>query len=156
MENENKVKSVEEISLNNQHENRFDRAKKWLLNFILPKIKFASTSLIATGVDYVLYLILVSYFFGPIISNVIAYTCGMLTNFILQKRFIFQLNRKVQSAFLLSLGFSMLGLVLETFIITQLNRFPFLDARQYITKMLSKGIVFFYNFYTKRFAFEKK
>lgn len=138
------------------HDNKPAQFRQWLLNFILPKIKFASSSLIATAVDTVVYLVLVSYFLEPIPANIIAYSCGMGMNFILQKRFIFQLNRKIQAAFLLSLLFSLGGMALETFIITQLNLIAFLDKRQYITKLISKGIVFFYNFYTKRFAFEKK
>lgn len=130
--------------------------KAFFQKSVLPKLKFASTSLIATVIDYSMYLFLVSFYFNDVISNIIAYSCGMITNFILQKRFIFSLNRKIETAFLLSLGFSLFGMVLETSIIRGLNGFDFFAKRQYITKLFSKGLVFFYNFYTKRFAFEKK
>ncbi len=139
-------------------ENHSEKASLWAKakGFILPKLKFASTSVIATSLDYFLYLILVAYFFSPVISNIISSSCGMLTNFILQKRFVFRLERKTSTAFILSIGFSVLGVGLSTLLIYSLNHIDLLRAHQYITKLIVTGIIFFYNFYTKRFAFENK
>jgi putative flippase GtrA len=125
-------------------------------NFILPKIKFATTSAVATSVDYVLYLILVSYLFTPTVSNIISASCGMMINFVLQKRFIFSLQRRVSAALALSITFSLIGIGISTFLIYSLNHIAFFAKYQSITKLLATGLIFLYNFYTKRFAFERR
>ena len=125
--------------------------------FVLPKIKFAGTSAVATLVDYVLYLMLVEVAGLPkVTSNIISSGLGMIINFVLQKRFIFDLRRKVSTAFLISLAFSIGGIALGTFLIWLISLIPFFEQNQFITKLIVIGIVFFYNFYTKRFAFEKR
>ncbi len=125
-------------------------------NFIIPKIKFATTSAVATAVDYSLYLILVNYLFSPVIANIIAASCGMLINFLLQKRFIFSLERRTSAAFAWSVTFSLIGIGLSTTLIFYLNKIAFFAQYQFITKLLAMGLIFLYNFYTKRFAFERK
>ncbi|MGD1839901.1 MAG: GtrA family protein [Thermonemataceae bacterium] len=128
---------------------------KKLRDFLLPKLKFATTSSVATAVDYVLYLVLVTSGLRPVVSNLISGFCGMVLNFILQKRFVFLLKRDVKTAFVLSICFSLLGILIGTSLIYLLNKWIFFQEHQYITKLIVTGIVFFYNFYTKRFAFEK-
>ncbi|MDX1476327.1 MAG: GtrA family protein [Saprospiraceae bacterium] len=123
--------------------------------FILPKLKFASTSAVATAVDYVLYLTLVYTGLPKTLSNVISAGCGFLINFILQKKYVFALKRKLRAAFAISISASLVGIGLSTLLIYLFNKIPFLDAHQYLTKLLVIGLMFFYNFYTKRFAFEK-
>lgn len=123
--------------------------------FVIPKVKFASTSLVATVVDYTIYLLLVYSGFNKIYSNITSASIGFLVNFFLQKRFIFTLRRKVHSTFLMSMTFSAAGIGISTFLIYLFNKNPFLDHHQYLTKLLVMGIMFFYNFYTKRIAFEK-
>lgn len=118
------------------------------------KVRFALTSSIATGLDYVLYLVLVHWFFSPVVSNIISYSSAALMNFWMQKRFIFELNRKVQNVFLMTMTISVGGLLLSTLIIYLLNLFPFFQQYQFVTKLFTTGIIFFYNFYLKRFAFE--
>lgn len=120
------------------------------------QMKFALTSSVATLIDYFLYLIAVNYFFSPIISNMVSYSIGMLVNFFLQKRYIFLLDRKVVHTFSISLTFSLIGLFISTLLIYILTQFSFFQDNQYITKFIVTGIVFFYNFYTKRYAFEKQ
>ncbi|MEN0005138.1 MAG: GtrA family protein [Bacteroidota bacterium] len=120
------------------------------------KAKFAMTSVVATGVDYTVYLLLVNRIFGPVTSNIISYSCGMVINFLLQKRFVFSLQRSVGKAFLGAIMVSMGGLALSTGIIYLLSQIEFFSAYQAITKLIATGIVFFYNFYFKRFVFEKR
>jgi putative flippase GtrA len=123
---------------------------------ILLKVKFASSSVIATAVDYFLYLFLVGKFFSPVLSNIISASTGMLINFFLQKKYIFKLNRKLGHAFMLSIAVSMGGILLGTLFIYILNKWIFFSDHQYITKLLVTGTIFFYNFYLKRYSFEKK
>ncbi|MBR9922941.1 MAG: GtrA family protein [Bacteroidetes bacterium] len=114
------------------------------------------TSAVATAFDYCLYLILVDRFFPPVTANIISFSSAVLLNFYLQKRFVFQLRRKQGAAFGLAILVSMGGLLLSTGIIAGLNTWDFFRDKQYLTKFVATGIVFFYNFYLKRFAFEKR
>ena len=123
---------------------------------VLLKIKFGLSSTVATAVDYTLYLVLEHFFFTPVVSNLISQSCGMVVNFLMQKRFVFVLQRKVWLAFFLSMGVSVGGIIIGTAIIYLLNLWPFFEAHQYITKICATGVVFFYNFYFKRYVFEKK
>jgi len=130
-------------------------SKEWLKSFLIPKLRFAASSSVATLVDYVLYLILVSAL-SPVVSNIISASTGMIINFILQKRYIFELKRKVGAAFGISLLTSVFGIALGTGLIWLLNHENFFRESQYITKAIVTGIIFFYNFYMKRFAFERR
>ena len=127
-----------------------------IVKLLLLKVKFAMSSSIATAVDYILYQVLVKEFFSPVMSNIISASVGMLINFVLHKKYIFQLNRSTQMAFLLSALVSVGGISMSTSIIFMMNKVEILQSNQYIIKAIATGIVFFYNFYMKRFAFEKK
>ncbi|MEJ6614454.1 MAG: GtrA family protein [Saprospiraceae bacterium] len=120
------------------------------------KVKFAMSSSVATLVDYVLYQVLVRYLFSPVVSNLISATVGMVINFFLQKKYIFELKRSVNIAFIISLFVSVGGIGISTIIIHFLNKSEMLAGNQYIIKAIATGTVFFYNFYLKRFAFEKR
>ena len=120
------------------------------------KVKFAMSSSVATLVDYVLYQVLVRYLFSPVVSNLISATVGMVINFFLQKKYIFELKRSVNIAFIISLLVSVGGIGISTIIIHFLNNSEMLSGNQYIIKAIATGTVFFYNFYMKRFAFEKR
>ncbi len=128
------------------------REKVWQL--IRMKLRFAMTGAAATSVDYVLYLLLANRVFSPVVSNIISYSCGMVANFLMQKRFVFNLQGSARRAFLLSALVSLGGMTLSTGIIYGLNTMDFFARYQFITKLCATGAVFFYNFYFKRYVFE--
>lgn len=123
--------------------------------FVL-QVRFAASGLVATVVDYGLYLLLVNRILAPVPANIVSYAIAVVLNFILQRRFVFELKRPGYLVFVLSLAVSAGGLAISTAIIHVLSGIPFFSARQYITKLIATGIVFFYNFFSKRFVFEKK
>lgn len=127
-----------------------------LNHLIKLKLKFASSSAIATLIDYCLYLILVGQGVSPTTSNLFSASTGMVTNFILQKKYVFKLDRKLNQAFLISIGSSLIGIVISTGLIYLFNKNSFFAEYQMITKAVVTGLLFFYNFYLKRFAFERK
>ena len=132
------------------------RLKAFIKKSVLPKFKFGISSSIATFVDYVLFIALSSYVFTPVISNILSQFTGMVLNFTLQKKYVFILQRKLDAAFLLSIGFSLLGIAIGTAMIWLLVKIEFFSGQPFITKLIVTGMIFFYNFYTKRFAFEKR
>jgi putative flippase GtrA len=134
---------------------------KWLpfiKNFVIPKVKFAVTSSIATAVDYGIYILLTSLFLtSESISHAISYTVGMIINFFLQKRFIFLLKRKLYHAFGLSVIFSLLGWLISQGLFNLMVLYTgFFQQNDILAKIIVTFVIFFYNFYTKRFSFEKK
>lgn len=106
--------------------------------------------------DYGLFILLVYTGMAKTKSNLISASCGFLVNFFLQKTFIFQLKREATTTFVYSLSFSLLGIGISTFLIFLLVKIPFLDQHAYLAKLLATGLMFFYNYYTKQIAFEKK
>lgn len=128
-----------------------------LVELLFMKMKYATTSLVATGVDFGIFFLLIQQFsFQNVVAQPIAYSCGMLVNFFLQKKFIFDLNRKLSNAFLLAMAVSFGGMALSTLLIYLLEKIVFLSEQTLILKILVTGIIFFYNFYLKRYAFEKR
>ncbi|MEL7020403.1 MAG: GtrA family protein [Bacteroidota bacterium] len=120
------------------------------------KAKFALTGSVATIVDMTLFYLLEQFFTTAVIANIISYSCGMIINFVLQRRFIFDLQRKLSMAFVGALLVSLGGLALSTFIISHFEQYAFFQAHAILSKIIATGIVFFYNFYLKRYVFEKK
>lgn len=131
------------------------RDNKWI-RLVWLKGRFALAGMAATVVDYTIYLSIVDRLFEPAASNVISYSCGAGINFLLHRWFVFRLQRPPMKALALSLLVSIGGLLFSTGIVHGLSQLVFFDARQYLTKAMATGIVFFYNFYLKRFAFERR
>lgn len=130
--------------------------KQKIKELLLLKFKFGLSGLVATSINYGLYLLLVNRFLPPVPANIIAYSTAVIVNFILQKRFVFESKGKVSNIFLRAMLVSLIGLIIDTSIIYFLNKIPFFSSHQAITKLISTAMVFFYNFYFKRYAFEKK
>ena len=122
----------------------------------LLKAKYATASCTATVVDYDLWFLLKNTLFDPVTAHFIAYPIGVLTNFALQKRYIFNLHRKLRTTVLMAMTISAIGWGLGTLIMYFLVKIPFFAATPVLAKMLVNGLLFFYNFYFKRFAFEKR
>ncbi|MEZ5042683.1 MAG: GtrA family protein [Saprospiraceae bacterium] len=128
---------------------------KFIQLFLL-KAKYATTSAIATLLEYLVFGFLKYRGFTGTYAHILSYACGMVFNFMLQKLFIFDLKRSVSSAFLLAMMVSFGGMALSTGIFVGLTKFDWFFENDYVAKLIATGIVFFYNFYLKRFVFEKK
>jgi putative flippase GtrA len=120
------------------------------------KIRYAISGAVATAADYLIYFSLFEQGVEPAYAQVPAYSVGMVINFIIQKYFVFDLQRSVGSAFLMSALVSLGGLALSTGLIYALNQVSFLQSYQLLIKLMTTGFVFFYNFYCKRYVFEKR
>ncbi len=120
------------------------------------KARFLMTSGLVTALDYACYLLLVAYIFSPVVSNIFSYTVIMVLNFVLQRYFVFELDRPIKRTFVLAMMISTGGLILSTAMIYVLDQYPYLSERQFLLKAIVTGSLFFYNFYLKRYAFERK
>jgi putative flippase GtrA len=125
-------------------------------NFIVKVFKFVLSGAFATAIDYFLYLLLVHFQWSPLSANITSYTASVVVNFAMQKRFVFDLQRSVSKAFALAMLVSLVGMGISTFIVVSLSTWTVFNDRQYIIKLIATGIVFIYNFYFKRYVFEKK
>ncbi|MEM9990766.1 MAG: GtrA family protein [Bacteroidota bacterium] len=130
---------------------------KKLLQLFLMKLKYASTALVGTIVNWVVFFWLVKQLDMQVLfAEPIAYSCGVLINFVLQKTFVFQLERKLSTTFILSMLIAVGGVLFSTLLMFLLSKIPFLLAHTILLKLLVTGVGFFYNFYLKRYAFEKR
>lgn len=134
------------------------RLRSYLKDFFIPKFKFALTSSIATAVDYGIYISLTMMaHFTETTSHAISYTVAMVINFLLQRKFIFENNRKTGYAFILSVIFSLIGWLLSQAVFNLLIHYvAFFRHYDLLAKVVVTATIFLYNFYTKRFSFEKK
>lgn len=125
------------------------------LDFIAEKIPFAITGLIATGINYGLYLYLVDRYLPYRAATVVAYSSSVVLNFFMQRYFVFTLNRSARSAFALSMGVSLGGLLLDAALVEGLHwEEVFGILPEWLIKGVATFVVFFYNFYLKRRVFE--
>lgn len=115
-------------------------------------LKFFSTSLIATFVDLLLYILLISIL-SPVLSHFISATFGMIINFLLQRKWVFNATRGIKISFFLSLLFSIGGIFLGGLMIYLLVMLTFFAQNPIYAKITVMGIVFIYNYQTKKIAF---
>jgi len=116
--------------------------------------KFAMASGIATLLDIILFRFVFTLYFNVFTSEILAGFCGMITNFILQKRFVFKLNRNAFSAFALSMFSSIVILLIGGGIMLLMVQIPLFAKYLLIPKILVIGMKFFLNYFTKRWIFE--
>ncbi len=118
--------------------------------------KFATSSAIATAVDICLFM----FVFYPILNIFLAEFfsgfIGMIINFYLQKKYVFKLNRNAYIAFSLSIFFSLIALLIGSLLMKGLVTIPILATYVIIPKIMVIGFKFFFNFFTKKWIFEKK
>lgn len=117
--------------------------------------KFFGTSVIATGIDFLIYTLLIQVI-SPTLSNLVSATVGLLTNFFLQKNYVFNPSKNWQTSLILSTLFSLLGLLIGTGLIYVMTNYTPLSTQPLIAKIISTGIIFFYNYFTKKIAFGHK
>lgn len=118
-------------------------------------LKFFATSAVATGVDFLLYSTLITYI-SPAPANFCSASAGLVVNFLLQRTYVFNARNSLQKSFVLSVVFSLFGLVLGTGIIFFLTRYTLLSSYPIVAKILTTGVIFFYNYITKKIAFAHK
>ena len=118
-------------------------------------LKFFGSSVIATGADLLLYSGLICVL-TPTISNIISAGVGLLINFTLQHKFVFNPSNPIFKSFILSLIFSLCGLSFGTSLIYLFTNYTFLKEIPIIAKIITIGIIFFYNYFTRKFAFGHK
>lgn len=92
----------------------------------------------------------------PPLANIISAGAGMITNYILQRRFVFVATRSIKSSFFLSMVFSICGIFLASFFIFLLIQLDFFRTQPILAKIVATIVIFFYNYETKKFAFGDK
>jgi putative flippase GtrA len=129
---------------------------KSLLELFKLKLQFGFASLLATGIDYTVFLLLIGLDFDAVKAHYVSATMGMLVNFLVQNQYVFLRERALLNTFLLSMTVSVIGITLGGFLMGWIQQFPFWNAHLYLAKIVVTGLIFFYNFYLKRFVFEKR
>jgi len=129
---------------------------KTLIELIKLKVQFGFASLMATGIDYSLFLGLVYLKFDAVNAHYFSASTGMLVNFVVQNKYVFLRERRLLPAFLLSMLVSIIGILLGGYLMGWIQGYDFWSSHLYLAKLVITGLIFFYNFYLKRFVFEKR
>ena len=128
-----------------------------IIQLVKLKLKFGASSIVATLCDIAIFLFLTKDgWIQPEIAQGIGASAGMLINFFLQKKYVFDIQRRTRTAFVMSISISLMGILFSMGIMHLLTTYTFLEDYLKLAKLVTIGIMFFYNFYLKRFAFEKK
>jgi putative flippase GtrA len=114
------------------------------------------SSVIATATDILLFTLVFTTFLPVFESELISGFIGMCINFVLQKKYVFDLQRNQLIAFILSIILSIVALLLGGLLIDFLVEFDLMAKYLIIPKLIVIGSKFFFNFFTKRWIFEKK
>lgn len=129
---------------------------KSLLELFKLKLQFGFASLLATGIDYTVFLLLIWANVDAVKAHYFSASMGMLVNFIVQNQYVFLRERGLIPTFILSIIVSVIGIALGGFLMGWIQQFSFWSAHLYLAKLVVTGLIFFYNFYLKRFVFEKR
>lgn len=133
-----------------------DLRSKPLFETVFSMFRFGLSSMLGTLVDFLVF----TFVFVPIMplfyAEICAALCGMIINFFMHKRFVFQLQRRAYAAFALSITASFAVMTLGAWFITVLATIPFLEANIVVAKLIVMGSKFALNYFSKRWVFEKK
>lgn len=124
--------------------------------FVKRVFKFGLTSGVATAIDFALFTFVFSKIMPLFYAEILASFIGMVINFFLQKRYVFDLQRKAYVAFTMSIVSSILVMLLGAYVITQLVKIDYLEKHLFIAKIIIIGMKFGLNFFIKQWIFERK
>ena len=130
----------------------------FLKKYIIPKIKFGIGSFFSTSLDYVIFFALLGANLGLKIGVIqaIALSVSIASNFIIQRNLIFQKIRGLASSIRWSISFSLISIILSSFLAQWLTSFPFFNNHPLYIKLLITAAFFLFNYYTKQYSFESK
>jgi putative flippase GtrA len=115
--------------------------------FSLQILKFGLVGVIGMIVDFsITWLCKEKLKFNKYLSNSLGFCFALLNNFILNKYWTFQQsNENINTQFLKFAIVSTIGLVINNLILYGLNKY--VKANFYFLKLLTIGIVFFWNYF---------
>ncbi len=124
--------------------------------FDLKKIfKYASFSGVATLVDFVLFRFVFVKFLEPFWADLSSASIGFLINFFFHRKYVFILKRDIKITFLLSIGFSLVVMLMGSYLMDLLVKMLFFQTYLSLAKIAVIGFKFLLNYTSKKWIFEK-
>ncbi|MBW3020467.1 GtrA family protein [Candidatus Woesearchaeota archaeon] len=123
---------------------------KRIVNYIIDNkghiTKYGIISIISTSVDFLIFTTLTKFFLVHyIISNIISYSCGLCTNYPLNRKYNFKSkNKKIAHQFSFFATISLIGLAINTSLLFIFVNFVGLDAL--VSKLIAIFLAFFWNY----------
>ena len=120
---------------------------------ILDLTKYFGVSLIAAIINITfLYIFTEIFKINYLISNVLSFTLGLFTNYILSKKYVFK-NNKLSPIieFIIYTLIGILGLIIDTFVLWICTKK--LGIYYMISKILSTGVTFIWNFSIRKLLY---
>lgn len=109
-------------------------------------------SAIATAVDYSVFFLLLPHL-TPVRSNLISGAVGFLTNFTLQKKFVFHPTNSLPTSFFLASVFAAISISLGSAILFGLNHNEYLLSQPLLSKILVSAALMAFNYLSRCVAF---
>ena len=118
-------------------------------------LKYASFSGVATAVDFLLFRFLFIRFLEPFWADLSSASIGFLINFFFQRKYVFALRRDVKVTFLMSIGFSLIVMLIGSFLMDQLVTIGLFATYISLAKITVIGFKFILNYTSKKWVFER-
>jgi putative flippase GtrA len=123
---------------------------------IAQKFRFLGASGLSTAVDYSVFFSALTFGVTLVPSQLMAQASGFITNFLLQRNWVFKLGRNNLHV-LMRLGITVpVGLTLGAGTVYLLAYIPVMYENKILLKIITTAILFTYNYYSRRWVFEKK
>ena len=131
------------------------RGIRYWVNYFLKwqMVRYIIASSLSLILDVCIYTFTFSLF-RPFLVQFVSSTFGMLLNFKLQHDFVFtEKRRKKSHLFMMSTAGSIVGIFIGSGLIEFLHSLSFMADRPVWNKIIVVGVVFVYNYATKKYIF---
>lgn len=114
--------------------------------------KFLLLGILSTGVDYSLYLVLITLGLDYVGAIVLGYSAGLWVNYFIGRRYIFTQGTKLKSThreFISVVGIALVGMLLNIAIVKILS-YSLWQMNPMYSRGIAIGIVFFWNYILRK------
>jgi len=114
--------------------------------------KFLLLGVLTTGIDYLLYSLLIFISVDYVLAIIAGYSAGLLANYYIGRRYIFTAGTKLKSThreFIAVVAIAIVGMLLNILIVKLLS-FTLWDMNPLYSRVIAIGFVFFWNYFLRK------
>ncbi|MEA3523353.1 MAG: GtrA family protein [Campylobacterota bacterium] len=114
--------------------------------------KFLFLGVLSTGVDYLMYSLLILLCIDYVIAIVVGYSAGLIVNYHIGRQYIFTSGTKLKNThreFIAVVLIAIVGMLLNIAIVKVLS-YSFWDIDPLYSRIAAIGFVFFWNYFLRK------
>jgi putative flippase GtrA len=123
---------------------------------VAQKLRFTGASGLSTLVDYIIFFSALSAGISIVPSQVIAQVSGFISNLMLQRNWVFRLERSNLHVFWRLSVTVPIGLTIGAVSVYLLAQIPLIYEYKILAKVITSILLFVYNYYSRRWVFQRK